>query len=490
MRNVIYQGALYLFLSLPSLVLLYSLVFTMMSQIQQGGAKLSIQVQYWLPITWQEHTLASTLSHLLGFPLASIIAISLAILTSSIFLNLVAFALFTTLALFASAFLASITTDIFRVLQTRSIGAIYKSSGRAAIWVRFIGSIVFLVVFYVIWFTFTQGSNVVMLIQMVAGAQGAIWYIPYIWPGIALASLIGGNLLNALVYSIASAVFVFLLFLLAVRLNARFGLYEPPAITVSKGAYFPKKSFLERVGFSSLDAALIRKDLRAFTRRRELIYIFIAPLVIVLMPLLTVGYSQGAFPSFLSIWTLLLPGALMSMYLGAIIIGEEGSSIWLLLSSPINARELVKSKYAFVVLISCLSAMLCDIVGILIGRPSLNLVIVALIESLLLILALAAVSVGSGVKGAQFVETPRPRMVSPMTSFTNFLKCLVVGVIIILPLLPNGLHLFASSMTGRLPELSLPIAVMASTVVSLVITYLFYRVALRNAKQLLAGVQV
>ena len=492
LRNAIYQGALYIFLSLPILVLLYSLVFTLMSQIQQGGVKLSVQVPYWLPITWEEHTLASALSHLIGFPLASIVAISLAVLTLSIFLNLVALALFTTFTLFVSAFLASTTTDIFRVLQTRFIGAIYKSSGRTAIWVRFIGSMIFLSVFYIIWFTVTQGSNIIMLIQMVAGAQGTVWYIPYIWPGMALASFIGGNLLNTLAYSIASAAFIVLLFFLAVRLNVKFGLYEPPAITVSKGIYIPKTSFLEKVDFSPLEVALIRKDLRAFTRRRELMYIFILPLVIALMPILgSMGQTQQVlFSSLLSVWTLLLPGALMSIYLGTIIIGEEGMSIWLLYSSPINAHSLVKSKYTFVVFLSCLVALVCDTVGFLVVRPSMNLIAVSLIESVLLVLAVAAVSIGSGIKGAQFIEAPRPRMVNPVTSFVNLFKCLIVGGIVLLPLLPNGAHLLALPMIESLPRLDLSIAVMISAVISFVLTYLFYRIALQNAKDFLAKGQV
>jgi len=491
-KRIIYQGAVYIFLSLPILVLLYSLIFTMMSQIQQGGVKLSVQVPYWLPITWEEHTLASALSHLIGFPLASIIAISLAILTLSIFFNMFAIALFTTFALFASAFLASTTTDIFRVLQTRFIGAIYKSSGKAAVWVRFIGSLIFLSVFYIIWFTVTQGSNIIMLIQMVAGAQGTIWYIPYIWPGMALASFLGGNLLNTLLYSISSVAFIFLLFFLAVKLNVKFGLYEPPAITVSRGVYIPKTSFLERAGFSSLEVALIRKDLKAFTRRRELIYIFILPLLIILMPLLgSLGQTeQVPFSSFLSIWVLLLPGSLMSTFLGTIIIGEEGPSVWLLYSSPINANNLVKSKYSFVVLISCLVTLVCGVVGIFVVRPSTNLIVATLIESILLIFAITAVSINSGIKGAQFVEAPKPRMVNPVTSFVNIIICAAAGGLVLLPLLPNGAHLIGLSMITSLPRFNLPIAVLISAVISLVIVFLFYKVALKNAKEFLLKVQV
>ena len=42
------------FVSLPTLVLIGSLVLTMLQQIQVSGVKVTTQVMYWLPITWQE----------------------------------------------------------------------------------------------------------------------------------------------------------------------------------------------------------------------------------------------------------------------------------------------------------------------------------------------------------------------------------------------------------------------------------------------------
>src|SRR5512136_870934 len=73
------QGMLSLFLGLPTLVLICSLVLTMMQQIQRSGARFTTQAPYWLPITWEEHTLASILTNLLGIPLVSIVFIAPAI---------------------------------------------------------------------------------------------------------------------------------------------------------------------------------------------------------------------------------------------------------------------------------------------------------------------------------------------------------------------------------------------------------------------------
>ncbi|TEU05287.1 hypothetical protein E3I90_04570 [Candidatus Bathyarchaeota archaeon] len=491
-KIILYDGAILLFLSLPTLVLIYSLIFTLMSQIQRGGVKSSIQPPYWMPITWEEHTLASTLANLLGFSLASIISIGSAIAVASVFLEIVPLAIFTILALVASAFLASTTTEIFRVLQVRLIGAVYKSSGKVAVWVRFIGSLIFFVAFYIIWFAFTSGASIA-LIGTVVGTQNAVWFIPYVWLGMALAAFTEGLLAHTVIFSLASLLFILILFYVAVRLNSRFGLYEPPAITVSRGAYVPKMGLLGKLGFSSLEAAVIKKDFKAFTRRRELMYIFIMPIVFILMPLMqylgVLGQSPPTEASpFLLAWILLMPGALMAVMLGNMIVGQEGGSVWYLYSSPITANGLVKCKYTFIIIFSCIVTVACSVVGILVARPLLNFTVASFIESLLLIFALGAVSLGAGIRGADFVEIPRPKMIRPRTAFVNMIVCFVLALVILSPLIPYTVT--TMSIPLPLPTIDLYVALPISAVIAIIVTYMFYKIALKNAKEFLIKAEV
>jgi hypothetical protein len=492
LQTFFYEGARLLFLSFPTMVLLYSLVFTTMSQIQRMGVRASLQPPYWLPITWEEHTLASTIAHLIGFPLASLILFSSAIATVSLYLETTPLAVLTIFAMLASAFLASTTTEIFRVLQVRLIGAVYKASGKAAIWVRFLGSLIFLIAFYVVWFSLTSGGGSIALIEMLAGAQQAVWFIPYVWLGVALASFLNGLLAQTVIFSLASLLFILALFYAAVKLNARFGLYEPPAITVSRGAYVPKVGFLGKLGFSSLEAAVIRKDFKAFTRRRELLYIFITPLVFILMPLLSSGFRAYAPEEsrFLFAWILLVPGAIMAVMLGLMIIGEEGGSVWLFFSSPITARSLVKCKYAFVTIFSFVVMLVCGVIGILIARPSPDIAMVLLIESMLLIFALGAVSLGAGIKGADFTEVPRPRMVRPLTVFVYIPFCLVLALAIFSPLIPYAVRMMNLPVPVSLPKIDLYVAVSISAVIAVVVTFVFYKIALNAAEKFLAEAEV
>ena len=176
--------ALGFFSVLPTLVLGISVVFTLFQQIQLAG-KASSQVMYWLPITWQEHTLASILANLLGLPAAVVVGLSSGLIVFGAFNGLILQALLTVLILFAAAFLASSITEILRVLQVRFTGAVYKSSGRAAIWLRLIGSLLVIVIFYIIYFYAISGTST--FISSLTAAQNGAWYVPFVWPALIIS---------------------------------------------------------------------------------------------------------------------------------------------------------------------------------------------------------------------------------------------------------------------------------------------------------------
>lgn len=488
-RTLFQQGLMALSLSLPTMVLIYSLVFTMMQQIQRSGVKFSVQAPYWLPITWEEHTLASILANLLGFLLLSIIFIGSAIIVVSIFMGQVAYAALTFFGLLMSAFMASAITEVLRILQVRFIGAVYKSSGRAAVWVRFAGSLLFFLVFYIVYFFLTSGVGALTFVQTIASAQSTVWFIPFVWLGMTIYSFINGLLLQALIFTALSILFILTLFYAAVILNRRFGLYEPPAITVSRGVYAPRTGLLGRLGFSTVEAALIRKDLKAFTRRRELMFIFVVPIMAILVPLMqSMGVMGSTAPTealpFLFAVVFLIPGAIMAVSLGNVIMGEEGGAVWRIYSSPISAKSLVKSKYFFTVFFSALVTAVTGIIGVAAFHQSFRAILVGLTESLLLMFALGAVSLANGIRGADFTELPRPRMIRTAWGLINLIACFFVASAILTPLI---YYVFTRTIPFGLikPAIDLYQATAISVVIAVIITFVAYRMALKNAKELL-----
>ncbi len=477
-------------LSLPTLVLIYSLVFTFMQQIQRSGARFTIQAPYWLPITWSEHTLASLLANLIGFPLISIAFIAPALITLSFFTGQIAFAVLTSLAAFASAFMASAITEILRTVQVRFIGAVTKSSGRAAVWVRFAGSLLFFVVFYIVYFTLTSGTGALVFVQTIASAQSAVWFVPFFWLGMFLYSFISGILWQTLAFLGLSLLFVLSLFYAAVSLNRRFGLYEPPSITVSRGVYAPRVGLLGRLGFSTTEAALVRKDVKAFTRRRELMFVFVLPVVIILFPLLqsTGGMGQETpltGPIYVLPMIFLLPTVILTVYLGSVMIGEEGEAMWRIYSAPISDKSLVKSKYFLILLFSTLVIAVTGIVGVLVFHPSPRATVIAFTESFLLMFALSGVSLTMGIKGPDFRELPRPRMLRPEWGLINVIVCFAAALAILSPFIP-----YVFTIIALVPTIDPYQSMAVSALISMVITLIAYRMALRNARELLAKAEM
>jgi hypothetical protein len=469
----------------------------MMQQIQRSGVKTSSQVPYWLPITWQEHTLASILASLLGFPLASVVFITSAITILSVFVGHSLPALMASLAVFAAAFMASTITEVLRILQVRFIGAVYKSSGRAAVWVRFIGSLLFFLIFYIIYFYVTSGGALT-LIQTIASAQTIAWFIPFVWLGMTLYSFTSSLLLQGFIFLGSSILFVASLFLLATLLNRRFGLYEQPAITISRGVYAPRTGFLGKLGFSTAEASLIRKDLRAFTRRRELMTIFIIPIVVILLPLMqSFGQTNAAVPAQASVIMLamsfLFPASIMAISLGSFMIGEEGQAVWRIYASPISGKTLVKSKYFFIFVFSIIVLAITGIFGFMAYSPSLRATIIAYCEGVFLVIALGAISLSNGIKGADFTEIPRPRMIHLSWSLINFVSCLLAGLAILAPFIP---YVLSSTLSEIIPALTIGtlvdplLAVVVSAFIAAILTVIFYRIALKNAREMLKKAEI
>jgi hypothetical protein len=481
--------ALSFFSVLPTLVLGIGIVFSFFQQIQLAG-KASSQVMYWLPITWQENTLASILANLLGLPAAVVVGLSFGLIVFAVFNGLILQALLTVVILFAAVFFASSITEILRVLQVRFTGAVYKSSGRAAIWLRLIGSLLVIVIFYIIYFYVISGTST--FISSLTAAQNGAWYVPFVWPALIISYVVKGLLLQSLLFVTLSAALIAGLYYFAVELNKRFGLYEPPAITLQKsGVYAPKTGILGKLGFSSVEAALIRKDLRAFTRRRELIGVYFMPIIIVIISIFySFGITNGGSSNTL-LWSgviFLVPASGIAMLLGQVLIGEEGQAVWRIYASPISAKSLVKSKFYLIIIFSVIVLLATGFIGILVFHPSLRKVIIAMIEAFLMSAAVASVSLQIGFKGPDFSGTRRARMIRQEWSLVGSAVGAITGAAVFAPVFAQYALTVTTGTSAS--TLNYAIGVAISAAISIAISAIFYKINIGSAEELLRKSEV
>jgi hypothetical protein len=490
------SGSISVFVTLPTIVLVFSFIFTLLQQIQVSGIKAAGQVMYWLPITWQEQTMASIFSNLLGLPIALVFGIGAGIIVYGAFNGLILQAILTCVALLATAFMASSITEILRLVQVRFIGAVYKSSGRAAIWVRLVGTLIFFIVFYTVYSYIVYGTGALTFFTTLQQIQSVAWFVPFVWLALTIGNIFSGFYLQGLIFAASAALFIAALYYLAVVLNQRFGLYEPPAITLQKSGavYAPKTGLLGKLGFSTAEAAIIRKDFRAFTRRREMVSVFIVPIVMIVIPLTqSLGTSSnfagtGLGALIFSGIIFLLPAAAMATILGEVMIGEEGQSVWRIYASPITPKNLVKSKTFFLTLFTTVVLLISGSVGVVFYHPNLQETIAAILEGFFVLLAVGSVALAVGFKGPDFSQTRRARMVRQEWSLIGLVVCGIAGVAVVVPLIVSvGLALFTG---GAITLSNMAIGVVISAAISLGITIIFYRVNIGLATSFLKKAEV
>ena len=162
--------------------------------------------------------------------------------------------------------------------------------------------------------------------------------------------------------------------------------------------------------------------------------------------------------------------------------------LWRLYASPVSAKNFVKSKYAFILFFSLIVLPLTGTIGFLIYQPSLNTLLTLSLEAVFLTIPVGLLSLANGIKGADFNEVPRPRMIRAEWSLINMLACAGAGAAILAPLLPYVLSIFSGGQIAPFFDLYLSIAI--SGVISAVLTVVFYQLAIGNAKELLAKAEV
>ncbi|MCL2431887.1 hypothetical protein [Candidatus Bathycorpusculum sp.] len=419
-------------------------------------------------------------------------------MTVSIFLGLVLFAVLTVLALLASLILASVTTEVLKTLQVRLLGAVTKAAGKNAIWLRLIITVCSTLLLYLIYFSVFNQVSPMFLFEAVAGGQRTLWFIPYVWPGMMLSTFMSNLWIESVGFSLATAALIMGVFFVAIYTNTRFGLYELPALRLSHGTYTPKTSLFGKLGFSSTETALMKKDFKTITRRPEISAILILPIMMfasisisTLIGVQTNGPTPMAGYFILFAIIVLGPSLLIASRVGSILPGLEGRSMWYLFASPISAKMFSKPKIFLTIILSLATALVCGVIGGVMFRPTPLTIVVILLETVFLIVAGSVVSVAIGIKGADF-QRDFPHCLKRRESWVHALLFFAVCFAVVAPIIPYGLSIFAmyapvSILSGLvlLPEYYVYLGLFASGIIATGISHVFCRVAEDSAEQIL-----
>jgi len=461
---------------LPSLMTLAAIMYGMLFEFSQSSSVGSSDVINWLPIRAVEFVLASVISmfYFLAPLLGIVYGVTFGLSFSANMLDVGVFSLgVSTLGLFLGAFIL----EIIRAVTNRVSSTVYKRSGRTAVVVRMVVFILMFVVFMLI-------SNVNFLFSILDQFMGGIqyaWFIPILWPSLIIMSYLATQTLHVLIYALLSILFTGLLLWTSVKLREKYWVPAPFAIKFSSSKpYTPKQGFLGTLGFTAAESALIKKDFRGLTRRKEMLVWIAVPLGISVISLFS---SRTSFASALTtldrlavFWGPLMGIFMLAFYLSLTCIGQEGSAFLNLMIIPLNTKELIRAKLTPAISLSVCGMAVITILMQLIVQPQLETLIAITVTLFAALFECAFVGLAVGSRFPDFTEIPRARFIDQKGVWLGLLIIAGCVGITFLPLL-----LYTFPFLGTFPIIVAPIL---SAITSIPVCYISYRVTLDSLQKL------
>jgi hypothetical protein len=460
----------------PSLMTLASVMYGLLFEFSQSSSVGSADIINWLPIKAIEFVFASVLSmiYFLAPLLAVVFGATFGISISVKMLDVGLLSLvFSVLGMFVGAFLI----EIIRAITNRVSASFYKRSGRTTVAIRMVLLLAFMVTFILV----SNANFLFAILQQFMGGIGNAWFIPILWPSLAVMSYLTAETLQVLVYTASSIGLAILLLWASVKLREKYWVPAPFSIKLKPSkTYTPKRGFLGSLGFTAAEAALIRKDLRGLTRRKEMIVWIAIPLAMSLISLFSFQSSWATAATTIDklalFWSPLMGVFMFAFYMALIGIGQEGSAFLNLLVIPLKEKEVTKSKLAV-----ALFPSFCALVAV---TAFIQVMVLLRLEALIAVIATlfaglfecAFVGLAVGSRFPDFNEVPRARFIDQKGVWFGLL---VIAACIGVTFLPP--FLYSYRILGYFPLLATPLLLAIACVL---ICYASYRATLSSLQKL------
>jgi hypothetical protein len=439
-----------------------------------------------LPITAAEYVLASSAS--LAFSYSIYVAVGLgAALGLALQFGLIYAWIITVLMSLVAVLIGAFGLEALRAFTNRVSSLLYKRSGRAVMILRLVVLIAVFVFFQLVF----NPTIMLSLLGSIAGSVQRASYFPLVWPSLAVASFIEDNLPSASLYAFLTFLLCGFFFLACARLRQVYWMPMPVSVRLSAATYAPRPGFLSRLGLNPAESAIIKKDFRSLSRRREMARFLAIPILIVasmLIPSLMSTSGSPASSSGVMFWffPLTFGVTFFALFTSMISVGQEGSAVWNLYSSPLMPREFVRAKVTANIILSLPIAMAFWLGITLLGHASFRSSLAFLLVLTALMLAESFVGLALGVRYPDFGETIRSRFIRLTGMLTGMLLGMAVAGAI---LAPYGLYvLFKLQWLDN--NMYFAVACFASLTLTALISAIAYRACVSSTKKLLAGLPV
>ncbi len=470
--------------SLPAFVALAVIVAAVMFEMSVSSKFASSDVANWLPLSHTEYVAASTLSvsYMYSFLPALLLGASYPLAARAGLES--AWGLGAALCVVALLAMGALV-EIMRAVINRVTSLVYHRAGRGTILIRIAVTVLVILVVEL-------GVNPVILSNLVGtftGVVNAALFVPFFWSSASVGYLVQGQSALSAVFFGLSVAFAVLLLFAAVKIRAKYWSPVPVTIEVTEAVYSPSTGGLLRtLGLSETEAAMVRKDLRGYTRRRELIPYLALPVVFVALILVQqTSMSSGGLSSPGSVsYPFWLVGGILAVIVGATSVGQEGKAILNVYASPVPARAFLKAKLLVSFLFGATTVVALAVASSILSSASTSSFIASLVASVVIAVECTFIGVGMATRFPDLQERPRPRFIRPM----GMLLAMIVGVVsAFVTALPLLVWPFAGGYFEGL-GISFETATGGGLVFGGIISFLAYRWALSGASNLMAEIPV
>ncbi|MCJ7614766.1 hypothetical protein MUO71_08415 [Candidatus Bathyarchaeota archaeon] len=461
---------------LPSSITLAAIMYGLLFEFSQSSSVGSSDVINWLPIHALEFVLASVLSML--YFLAPLLGIVFgAALGLSLFTNRLDVGLFSLSVSVLGLFLGAFILEIIRAITNRVSSSVYKRTGRTAVAIRMV---VFILVFVVFMLVSNFNFLFSILNQFMGGIESA-WFIPLLWPSLTIMSYLATETLQLILYALLSIGFTTLLLWISVKLREKYWVPAPFAIKLaSSKPYTPKQGFLGSLGFTAAEAALLKKDFRGLTRRKEMLVWIAVPLGISVISFFstpsTLATAATTFDRLALFWGPLMGVFMFAFYLALTGIGQEGGAFLNLLIIPLKEKEVVKAKLSTALVPSVCAMIVVTALIQVIAQPRLEALIAIAVALFAVLFECSFIGLAVGSRFPDFTEVPRARFIDQKGVWFGMIIIAVCVGVTLLPLL-----LYAFPVLGSFPLLVAPVL---SASAGVLICYAGYQATLNSLKKL------
>ncbi len=462
---------------LPSSILLLALFY----ELSQTSSFASSDVVNWLPVTAYEYVVASSSATVYVYSFFVAIGLGFALPVALSISQMPAWLASLTMTVVAM-FVAAFAIEIIRALTNRVTSSLYRRSGRSAIAIRLVVTVLALVGFQL---AFSSRLLLGALEFVVAGAN-TLWFIPPSWPSLTVSSVYNAQLSNAAGFAIGSIAYAALVFSFGVEFRRRYWVPVPLTVKLSNGAYAPKTGRLGTLGFNIVEAAIIRKDIRGLIRRREMARFLAIPIIMGISLLIPViGATSARTPpsavAFFVIAPSLLVGlGLVSSTISMTSIGQEGPAVWNIYATPLLPKELFKAKALTALFLSSAAVVPIVLILSLVVRLRFELVLAMLALGFFVSIENTLIGLVIGARYPDFREMVRSRFVSVWGSLLGAFLGVVASTITIAPLIVLG---FLGSNLGF--AFSVTLGVSTALVIASVVSVTSYFLAVSGITKLL-----